>query len=171
MYGFESERKSGFEHAFVVSFAVGAVILYAVSGAENAPLPWLFQLGAVALLGVFTYLLVRYELKQYRYELCDSGIRDDRGQTRVELVVTEQVGKKKTVVARVGLWQIDRVAVLDRNNKKKDVCGGKTAFIYDNRLLAGKRVAICMTEDDPVVVIPYDQGMMREIEIQMGEAD
>ena len=173
MYHFESERKSGWEHAFVISFAVGAIVLYAISGMENAPLPWLFQLGTVLLLGVFAYFLVRYELKQYRYELCDSGIRDDQGQVRLELVVTEQVGKKQTVVARVGLWQIDRVAVLDKNNKKKDVCGGKTAFIYDNRLFAEKRLAVRMTGTDPVVIIPYDEGMMNALnttENQTGEA-
>ena len=158
----------------MISFAVGAVVLYAISGVENVPLPWLFQFGSVVLLGMFTYLLVRYELKQYHYELCDSGIRDEQGQVRLELVVTEQVGKKQTVVARVGLWQIDKVAVLDKNNKKKDFCGGKTAFIYDNRLFAEKRLAVRMNGTDPVVIIPYNEGMLNALntmENKTGEAN
>lgn len=169
MYRFESGKKSRWEHAFVVSFAVGAVILYALSGAEGAPLPWLFQAGAFVLLAAFVYMTVRYQLKQYDYAILDSGIRDSEGHPRLELVITECVGKKVTVVARVGLWQMEAVAVLDKKaNKKKDFCKGKVAFVYDNRLFADKRIGIRMTEHDPVVIIPYDEGMMGEIVERVG---
>lgn len=161
MYQFSSGKKSGLEHAFVLCFAVGGVILYAVSGAEGVPFPFLFQTGAILLLAAFVYLLIRYELKQYRYELRDSGIRDSEGRVRYELVVTEQVGKKETVVARVGLWQIGRVEKLDKTGSAKKTFGvDKRVFIYDNRLFAPSRCGICMTGDDPVVVIPADERMM-----------
>lgn len=166
---FTSEKKSFLEHAFVVSFAVGALILWAISGAEGVPQAWPFQLGAVVFAGFFVYLAVRYELKQYRYEIKDSGIRDDEGEVRLELVVTECVGKKETVVARVGLWQIEAVSVRDKTNKKVDFCQGKTAFVYDNRLFSPRRFAIRMSGSDPVVVIPYNQEMANFITNKAGK--
>ena len=169
MYRFESGKKSGLEHAFVVCFAVGALVLYAISGAEGTPYPVLFQAGSFVLLAAFVYLTVRYELKTYCYAVRDSGIRDEDGVPRLELVVIECGGKKETVVARVGLWQIDEVSVLDKKaNKKKDFCQGKTAFVYDNRLFAPKRIGIRMSGTDPVVVIPYDEGMMGVIQGRVG---
>ena len=161
MYQFSSGKKNGLEHAFVLCFAVGGLILYAVSGAEGVPFPVLFQIGTILLLAAFVYLLIRYELKQYRYELRDSGIRDSEGQVRYELVITERVGKKETVVARVGLWQISRVEKLDKKVSAKKVFGTeKRTFVYDNRLFAPSRCGVCMTGDDPVVVIPADERMM-----------
>lgn len=151
----------------MVCFAVGAIVLWAVSGADGVPQAWPFQLGAMVFAGFFVYLLVRYELKQYRYEIKDSGIRDDEGEARLELVVTECVGKKETVVARVGLWQIASTAVLDKTHKKADVCKGKTAFVYDNQLFAPRRFCICMTGSDPAVVIPYNEDMANFIQEHM----
>jgi CBS domain containing-hemolysin-like protein len=95
------------------------------------------------------------------YDFCAHyDIESDTNSISLGGWITEQMGKKETVVARVGLWQIQQVATLDKKTSPKKLFGAeKRVFVYDNRLFATSRCGICMTGDDPVVLIPADERM------------
>ena len=165
MYAFESTGSRKPLHAMVIGTMVAAVILFSISNREGIPAPHVFQAGAIACLTGTVYLLVRYSLKLYRYAVEPNGILDADGVEQYDLVITEIVGKKMTVVARVALRDVDRSGVTvirraDGAEARASLCKGKQVFRYENTPASAASCYIPMPREGTVVVIPVDDKMV-----------
>ena len=168
MYAFESSGSRKPLHAMVIGTLVAAAALFSLSNREGIPVPYLFQAGAIACLTATVYLLVRYSLKVYRYTITPNGILDAEGVEQYDLVITEIMGKKMTVVARVALRDIDKPAVTvirradgDRaRTARETLCKDKRVFRYENTPVFPVSCYIPLPEEGAVVVIPADETMV-----------
>ncbi len=165
MYSFESSGSRGGLHAMVIaSFAV-AVVLFSLSGVDGIPYPLIFQTVSIFCLVAAVYLLSRYSLRMYRYSVEPNGIIDAGGVEQCDLVITETVGKKIKVVARVALRDIGEVAVIGRGDRanrqsvKRTLCHGKQVFRYANTPVMAEECYIEVPNENSVIVIPADTGM------------
>lgn len=163
MYAFESHpRRKGF-HLLVGGCFVVALVLLAISGLEGISYPVIYQGTAFLLVTAGAYLMVRYVLNVYRYEISESGIISADGEAQYDLVITEITGKRRRVVTRVALRDIDAVAVIPR--KKKDAQkafarGKERVFRYTNDPFDAVSCYLSLPTEDSVVVIPLDDTMI-----------
>ena len=168
MYSFESSGSRKSLHAMVIGSLIGAGVLFSVSTIQDIPVPYLFQLGAVVCLTATIYLVGKYSLKIYRYAIEPNTIVDATGMEQYDLVVTEIVGKKMTVVSRVALRDMDRDAITvirradgeSAKTGRKELCKDKRVFRYENTPISAESCYIPVPEENAVVVIPVDEGMM-----------
>ena len=168
MYSFESSGSRKPLHAMVIGSLIGAGVLFSVSTIQGIPMPYLFQLGAVVCLTATIYLAGKYSLKLYRYAIEPNTIVDAEGVEQYDLVVTEIVGKRMTVVTRVALRDMDRAAITvirradgeAAKTAKQALCKDKRVFRYENTPISPASCYIPVPEENAVVVIPVDEGMM-----------
>lgn len=169
MYAFESSGSRKPLHAMVIGAFVAAVTLFTISNQEGMPMPFLFQAGAIGCLTAAVYLLVRYSLKLYRYAVEPNNIVDANGIEQYDLVITEIVGKRMTVVSRVALRDIDKpaVTVIRRSDgdgaksAREALCRDMRVFRYENTPASPQSCYIPIPEEGAVVVIPADERMVR----------
>ena len=169
MYAFESSGSRKPLHVMVIGAFVAAMALFSLSNQEGMPVPLLFQAGAIVCMTVAVYLLVRYSLKMYRYAIEPNNIVDADGVEQYDLVITEIVGKKMTVVARVALRDVDKpaVTIIRRGDgeaakaAREALCRDKRVFRYENTPASPASCYIPMPEEGAVVVIPVDETMVR----------
>ena len=174
MYAFRSSGSRKGLHALCIVSMIGAVGLYALSGAEQIQYEWAIQLTAIILAGVSVYLLTRYSLREYRYELVDSGLADRDGEPVYELCVTQVIGRRMTPAARATLRDIREVKVLDRAAFKKQ----KASLLKDATLLRCENdpflpasCYICVPSVRAVIAIPPDPGMVRLLDAAVRQAE
>ena len=168
MYSFESSGSRGPLHAMVIGSLTGAALLFWLGGQPWAPVPSLFQMGAILCATLAVYLTVRYSLRTYRYAIQPNTIVDAEGVEQYDLVITEIMGKKMKVVARVGLRTVDHDAVTvirrsdgDRAKEAREtLCKGMRVFRYENTPISPASCYIPIPEENAVVVIPADQRMV-----------
>ena len=168
MYSFESSGSRKPLHAMVIGSLIGAGVLFSVSTIQGIPMPYLFQLGAVACLTATIYLVGKYSLKIYRYAIEPNTIVDAEGVEQYDLVVTEIVGKRMTVVTRVALRDMDRAAVTvirradgeAAKTAKQALCKDKRVFRYENTPISSVSCYIPVPEENSVIVIPVDERMV-----------
>ena len=173
MYAFESSGSRKPLHAMVIGSMIGAGVLFSVSTVQGIPMPYLFQLGAVVCLTATIYLAGKYSLKLYRYAIEPNTIVDAEGVEQYDLVITEIVGKRMTVVSRVALRDMDRdaVTVIRRADgeagraARKALCKDQRVFRYENTPVSAESCYIPVPGEESVIVIPVDKTMM---EILMG---
>lgn len=169
VHAFESSGSRRGLHFMVVGSFVGAVILFSLSGQEGMPMPFIWQFLGLACLTAGVYLLALFSLRAYRYAIEPSGVVDAEGIEQYDLVVTEIVGKKRRVVSRIGLRDIDRTAVTvirtadgeAGKEKKAALCQGRQVFRYVNSPLFPEACYIPIPEEGAVLVIPVDPTMTR----------
>lgn len=163
-YAFISSARKKWIHVACIACYVTALLLFGISGIEGMEYPIIYQLTAIVTLTVGVYLTVRYALKMYRYEISESGIVSAEGEVKYDLVITEITGAKRQVVARIGLWDVESVHVLPRRKKKVFLHTRKGAygkvFAYTNNPFDPVSCAFLLPEEDSVVVIPADDGML-----------
>lgn len=164
-YSFGSKKPSAMTHSIVItSFALG-LLLYAASGARGVPYPIIFQLATILLFGFGAYVLFRFVLKKFTFEVRENGERT------LDLVVTEIVGKKQTVVARLALQKISRVRVLDKKSLKTELATKKNPrpllFKY-NDFAEAKVCVVEFPSENSWVVIPTDKKMVELLEKNIG---
>lgn len=164
MYAFESCSRRGMLHLLTVGCFVLALLLMGISGMENIAYPLLYQTTAVILLVVGVYLVVRYVLRLYRYEISESGITNAYGEPQYDLVITEITGKRYRVVSRVALRDMEAVACLSRKRDKQKIgafVGGiKQVLKYTNSPFEPEACYVRIPEENSVLVIPKDEKMM-----------
>jgi hypothetical protein len=166
MYSFESSGSRKPLHAMVIGSLIGAGVLFSVSTIQGIPMPYLFQLGAVACLTATIYLVGKYSLKIYRYAIEPNTIVDAEGVEQYDLVITEITGKKMKVVCRVGLRTVDHYRVTVFTRGKTDeyerglLCARKKVFRYENTPISPASCYIPIPEENAVVVIPADERMV-----------
>ena len=167
MYSFESGGSRKPLHAMVIGTVIAAAILFVLGGTDRVPFPFLFQMGAFVCATATVYLVAAYSLKSYRYAIEPNTIVDAEGVEQFDLVITEIMGKKLKVVARVGLRTIDHTAVTviprgDPTAKEAaaTLCRDKRVFKYENTPISSVSCYIPIPEENCVVVIPVDERMV-----------
>ena len=168
MYLFESSGSRKPLHAMVLGALIASSVLFCLGGMGGIPLPSLFQMGGILCATVSVYLTVRYSLRIYRYAIEPNTIVDAEGVEQYDLVITEIMGKKMKVVARVGLRTVDHDAVTvirhaDGNAAKEareTLCKDKRVFKYENTPISPASCYIPIPEENSVVVIPADERMV-----------
>ena len=168
MYSFESSGSRKPLHAMVLGALIASSVLFCLGGMGGIPLPSLFQMGGILCATVSVYLTVRYSLRYYRYAIQPNTIVDVEGVEQYDLVITEIMGKKMKVVARVGLRTVDHDAVTvirhaDGNAAKEareTLCKDKRVFKYENTPISPASCYIPIPEENSVVVIPVDERMV-----------
>ena len=183
MYSFESSGSRRPLHAMVIASMAAAVILFSISNREGIAMPYLYQLGAMICLTAMIYLLGRYSLRFYRYAIEPNGIVDACGEEQYDLVITEIVGKRMTVVSRVALRSIDRegVTVIRRGDDRRGddrredgrrgdgqtakeraaaLRRGRRVFRYENTPVSPASCYIPLPEENALVIIPVDARML-----------
>ena len=167
MYQFQSSPARGPLHAMVMGAFAAAAILFGVSDMESVPYPAIFQTVAMVCFVVAIYLCTRYSLRLYRYAVEPGGIVSADGREVCDLVVTEVVGKRLKVVARVSLRDISEVAVVKHSDKealravKDSLTVGRQVFRYANVPVMPEACYIALPEEGAVLVIPADADMVR----------
>ena len=167
MYSFESSGSRKPLHAMVIGALVGAAVFFSVGTLPSIPLPSLFQMGAILCATLAVYLTARYSLRTYRYAIEPNTIVDAEGVEQYDLVITEILGKKMKVVARVGLRTVDHnaVTVIPRGDPTAKeaaatLCKDKRVFRYENTPISSVSCYIPIPEENCVVVIPADEKMV-----------
>ncbi len=173
MYAFESNPSRRGLHAMVIGAAVAAILLLTVSG-MGAPLPMLFQLGAVICAALAVYLTTRYSLRAYRYAVEPGGIIDETGAEVPDLVITEIANRRMTVVMRVALRDIEGVTVVDRSDRAAmaatEANRGRQVFRYANVPRLPRECRIILRDEPAIVVIPVDDRMVEILRSDWGSA-
>lgn len=165
LYSFESPARGRLFHVWVGGCFVTALLLFGLSGSPGINFSMIYQLTGLALLVVGTYMMVRYVLKIYRYEITENGIITAHGEKLYDLVITEITGARHRVVTRVALRDIHAMAVIPRAKNKASA----TAFIgqapkvyrYTNHPLDPVSCYLLLPEEQSVIVIPHDEAMAR----------
>ena len=174
MYSFESSGSRKPLHAMVVGAIIGTAVFFSLGGMEGMPFPFLFQTGAFICATVAIYLVAAYSLKCYRYAIEPNTIVDAEGVEQYDLVITEIMGKRMKVVARIGLRSVDHDAVtvirrsdgdaaLDAKAAKSardTICKGKQIFRYENTPVSPASCYIPIPEENSVMIIPVDDRMV-----------
>ena len=152
--------------AIILCYSVG-VLLYGTSNMDGVPFPIIFQCATIILLGVGTYLLFRFVLKKFTYEVSSDG------EGGLDLTVTETVGKKQTVVARMALDKISRADIMDKKALKKELSAkGKIRpllFRYDANPFDPKVILVEFPSENSWVVIPEDATMAEILKNNIGK--
>ncbi len=165
MYSFESSPSRKPLHAMVIAAFVAAGVLFGLSGIPGVPYPVIFQTATVLCLVVAVYLVARYAVRVYRYALEPNGIVDAFGAEQCDLVITERIGKKQKVVARIALRDIDKAVAVDRKNgearkaARDELCRGKQVFLYANTPILPAECYLSLPAEGAVIVIPADRTM------------
>lgn len=162
MYAFTSQGKRRRLHALVVTDIAAAVLIWTSSTAGGS-YAWAFQLAGVLLAGIGVYLITRFSLRTYAYELGTGDITDANGAPVVDLVITQILGNKRSVAARVGVREIETASVLshaDFRKKRKQLFGGATLFRCDNDPFSPLALYLYLPEENALLAIPPDPGMI-----------
>ena len=168
MYSFESSGGRKPLHAMVIAAMIGTAVFFSLGGMEGVPFPFLFQTGAVLCATVAIYLAAAYSLKCYRYAVEPNTIMDAEGVEQYDLVITEIMGKRMKVVARIGLRSVDHDAVVvirrsdgEAAKSARDItCKGKQIFRYENTPISPASCYIPIPEENSVIIIPVDDRMV-----------
>lgn len=164
-YSFSSPHRGAAIHVLTIGIFSAAIILFSIAGYPGVPYPVIYQVAAFTLCTAGIYFMVRYVLKQYRYEVSESSVVDASGLPIYDLVITEMVGKKVTVVARVALRDMTDVTVLARSDdefktKRNALCQGARVFKYENTPLSHAGCYISIPTEQSVLLIPPDKKMI-----------
>lgn len=162
MYGFTLQGKRRRLHALVVTDIAAAVLIWTSSSA-GGDYAWVFQLVGVLLAGIGVYLITRFSLRSYAYELRAGDITDADGTAVVDLIITQTLGNKQTVAARVAVREIETAQVLiraDFRKKRKQQFGGATLFRCDNDPFSPLALYLYLPDENALLAIPPDPGMI-----------
>ena len=174
MYSFESSGSRKPLYLVVIATIIGTAVNFCVSTMEGVLFPFLYQTFAILCATAAVYLIAGYSLKSYRYAIEPNTIVDAEGVEQFDLVITEVVGKKMKIVARIGLRSVDHAAVtvIRRSNgdaaldakaaksARDALCKGKQVFRYENNPFSLASCYIPIPEESSVMVIPVDDRMV-----------
>ena len=168
MYSFESSGSRKPLHLVVIATIIGTAVNFCVSTMEGVLFPFLYQTFAILRATAAVYLIAGYSLKSYRYAIEPNTIVDAEGVEQFDLVITEVVGKKMKIVARIGLRSVDHdaVTVIRRSDgeaaksARDTLCKGKQVFRYENNPFSLASCYIPIPEESSVMIIPVDDRMV-----------
>ena len=161
-----SGKRTGLHVLVVTAYAAG--ILLVSSSSTFVPFAPLWQLVGVLLLVAGVYLTTRYSLRSYTYAVEPGDILDADGEAVYELVITEAIGRKRTVVARVALRDIDadglQVVRQGETAVRRDEASPTPRVLrYANTPVVAVAIHVPVPEEGSILVLPYDEGLLAAI--------
>ena len=156
MYSFTPNGRRRGLHAVVIVDLTASVLLW-TSATAGGSYGWIFQLAGVVLAVLGIYLITRYSLRSYTFSVQDSELVDSAGNPVYDLVITQTLGRKISVVARVSLRDIRHLTVLSRPDFRK--CRKKkyhslTLFRYDSDPFAPLAAYLPVPDEHALLAIP-----------------
>ena len=156
MYSFTPNGRRRGLHAVVIVDLTASVLLW-TSATAGGSYGWIFQLAGVVLAVLGIYLITRYSLRSYTFSVQDSELVDSAGNPVYDLVITQTLGRKISVVARVSLRDIRHLTVLSRSDFRK--CRKKkyhslTLFRYDSDPFAPLAAYLPVPDEHALLAIP-----------------
>ncbi len=125
MYEYSPKEKKTREKAlFWISLLLGS-FSFGISSIEGIALPFLYQLFAVLFFTAAVVVAVRYLMRSYRYRL-------EQTDCGIDFTVTEQYGKRITVICRISLEEIKEIRAaseMDKGQTRKWI-GQKLLYPY-----------------------------------------
>ncbi len=161
MYSFTPNGRRRGLHAVVIADMVAAVLLWTSAGAGGS-YGWIFQLIGVVLAVLGVYLLTRYSLRSYTYSVQDSDLVDSSGAPVYDLVVTQTLGRKISVVARVAVRDIRHLAVLSRPDFRKCRKNFRPLVLlrYDSDPFSPLSAYLSVPDESALLAIPPDPALL-----------
>lgn len=162
MYSFTPNGRRRGLHAVVIVDLTASVLLW-TSATAGGSYGWIFQLAGVVLAVLGIYLITRYSLRSYTFSVQDSELVDSAGNPVYDLVITQTLGRKISVVARVSLRDIRHLTVLSRSDFRK--CRKKkyhslTLFRYDSDPFAPLAAYLPVPDEHALLAIPPDAALL-----------
>ena len=162
MYSFTPNGRRRGLHAVVIVDLTASVLLW-TSATAGGSYGWIFQLAGVVLAVLGIYLITRYSLRSYTFSVQDSELVDSAGNPVYDLVITQTLGRKISVVARVSLRDIRHLTVLSRSDFRK--CRKKkyhslTLFRDDSDPSAPLAAYLPVPDEHALLAIPPDAALL-----------
>lgn len=165
MYSYSPRPKKQKEKLICALLLAAGLLLFLPSCHPQTPFPMLFQLGAVIFLTVALMFGGRYLARNYTYAVEPS----DDGSDRRDLVVTEQYGRRLSVVCRVSVTQIEMITPITQENKKDIAVAvkGKRVFIYTSQMhpMGLRLLKIRMEEEVFYLKIDTDEYLLEMLQL------
>ena len=163
MYSYSPKSKKKKEKLICALLLATGFALFLPSTHPQTPLPMLFQLGAVILLTVALMFGGRYLARNYTYAVSSA----EDGSDRLDLTVTEQYGRRLSVVCRISVDQIEVITPITPQNQKEvaAMTKGKRTFTYVSELQpSGLRLlTVRMDEEVFYLKIDTDESLLRAL--------
>ena len=154
MYSYSPKPKKQKEKLICALLLAAGFALFLPSMHPQTPLPMLFQLGAVILLTVALMFGGRYLARNYTYAV----ERAEDGSDRLDLIVTEQYGRRLSVVCRISVDQIEVITPITPQNQKElaAMVKGKRVFTYVSELQPSGLRLLTVRMDEEVFYVKID---------------
>ena len=124
-----------------------AAALYLGAQIPSAPLPWLFQMLATALLSVVILLTSVILLRRYVYRI------QRREDGELDFIIEEYTGRRKATVCRVSVASVLSVDVWNSSRKKGEAKGEGLFFSYAGVLFDQTKYLVRVQERDVLLRI------------------
>lgn len=164
MYEYTPKTDKKKEKLIFLGLLVIAAIFYVGSLLPFMPFPAVFQFVAFAALAVAIVVVSKFMICHYVYRIEPSETSPDGG---MDFVITECVGKRKTVVCRVERSAIVSVTPITRENKKAlaDLHRGKDVYRYMGEMFAENRYLVKIEQygAELYIYILSDEGLLTAI--------
>ncbi len=164
MYEYRPNTDKKTEKLVFSGLLVLAAIFYVGSMLPMMPMPALFQLIAFAILAVAIVVISKFMLCRYEYRV---GINEANPQGELDFVITECVGKRRTVVCRIERSAVVSVTPVTKENKKALASKhkGKNVYRYVGELFADNCHLLHIKQEDTefYLYILSDEGLKKAI--------
>lgn len=149
MYEYTPRSRRKKEFWIVAILTLAATFLFCCSTLPNCPYPSLWQLTCVVLLVAVIMLVSKCLLRSfiYRVELREGASVDEAAY---DLIVLECYGKRRTVVCRVALSDIENVRCVTQENRKElfKQLRGKQVYRYFSELTPTNSYLLTLSNAD-----------------------
>ena len=128
MYSYSPKTNKQREKIVCAALFAAGIAIFLPTLHPQTPLPALFQLVSLLLLTAAISVLIRYLMRNYTYAVQEC----DRGGDIPDFVITEQYGKRLTVVCRVSVTEVEAAMPVTEENRLqiKEMTKGKRVFSY-----------------------------------------
>ena len=155
MYEYAPQFEKKAEKWLVAALVSVAALLFGTSMTGIVPYPAFFQLGATACLAVGIVIVSGCLLKSYVYTVEEGG----------DFVITEQTGRRRTVVCRVSVASVESVTPITKDKTEKVEEKEGRRFNYTGTLFCGEKYDVRVREQGETfsVRICADAGLIARL--------
>lgn len=155
MYEYAPQFEKKAEKWLVAALVSVAALLFGTSMTGIVPYPAFFQLGATACLAVGIVIVSGCLLKSYVYTVEEGS----------DFVITEQTGRRRTVVCRVSVASVESVTPITKDKTEKTEEKEGRRFNYTGTLFCGEKYDVRVREQGETfsVRICADAGLIARL--------
>lgn len=131
----------------IVTLFLG-LALFGFSKVNNVPFPVIYQMLGVASLTAFIFLIARYLMRRYVYQVMPRSHAGDGFAP--DFVVTEYYGRRVSVVCRISLDDIEQIIPITKENRRewREKQTGKLFYDYTADLFSPNRYLLVVTDGE-----------------------